>query len=269
MARINIEDSIYKDHRFVALMQKTGDYWKALGLLVGAWSLAQKHYLDESNDRLIPFKDWQRTCFEVLVEVGLAEVREKGIYIKGADSQFGWLVQRSNAGKSSAQSRKSMNDRSTDVQRKATVEQPLTLTLTPTLTPTLKNSNIKTPAVRKKLTPDQSELNSKIWQAYSQAYHLRYKVEPTRNDRTNSQISSLRQRLGVDALEIVKFYLRHNDKYYIQKLHPIGLCLHDAEALATQWKRGQAVTEADARAHQKTHEHQSQWDRMGDKERHK
>lgn len=86
------------------------------------------------------------------------------------------------------------------------------------------------------------ELNKEIWEAYSKAYFDRYRVEPTRNATVNAQVSQLAKRLGVDAVEIVKFFVRHPDSFYVSKTHSIGLCLKDAETLKTQWLRKKPIT---------------------------
>lgn len=100
MARINIEDSLYKEKRFEKLMFKLGGRRAALGALVEAYVLAQKHYLNEKNDGLIPFEEWEREeIAPEILECGLAERRDKGIYIKGSETQFCWLKQKSNSGK--------------------------------------------------------------------------------------------------------------------------------------------------------------------------
>lgn len=96
------------------------------------------------------------------------------------------------------------------------------------------------------------ELNKKIWETYRENYYQRYKVDPVRNATVNAKISQLGKRVGHDALEIVKFYLQHNDQFYLKSLHSIGLCLKDCESLYTQWKRGRAITGADARRGEKT-----------------
>ena len=104
MARINIEDSLYKEKRFEKLMLKLGGRRAALGALVEAYMLAQKHYLNEANDRLIPFEEWAREeIAPEILECGLAERRDKGIYLKGSETQFGWLKQRSDSGKTVSQ----------------------------------------------------------------------------------------------------------------------------------------------------------------------
>ena len=89
---------------------------------------------------------------------------------------------------------------------------------------------------------EQKNLNKKIWDSYLNAYRLRYGVDPVRNATINTQISGLGKRLGAEAVDVVKFYLAHNDSFYLKGTHSIGLCLRDCESLRTQMLRGTAVT---------------------------
>jgi hypothetical protein len=89
------------------------------------------------------------------------------------------------------------------------------------------------------------DLNIKIWEAYKNEYYLRYRVEPIRNASVNSKVSQLAKRLGTDAIEVVVFFINHNDPFYLKQLHQIGLCLTNAEALYTQWKHGRAILPRD------------------------
>lgn len=91
------------------------------------------------------------------------------------------------------------------------------------------------------------DLTRQIWETYRSSYKLRYGVEPVRNASVNAKISQLAKRLGAEAVPVVEFFLRHNKQFYAQKLHDIGLCLADAEALRTQWAKGKAITETDLR----------------------
>ena len=138
MARINIDDSLFKDSRYINLLIKVGDKDKALGIVVSAWMVAQRFFLNEKYDRLIPFSAWENQgCSNLLLEFGLAEKREKGVYVMGSNDQFGWLIQRSEAGKrkmggaDSHQEKQIVNK--TGVQRLGTGRngsEPLTLPLT-------------------------------------------------------------------------------------------------------------------------------------------
>lgn len=112
---------------------------------------------------------------------------------------------------------------------------------------------------KKKAAPKE---NVAVWEAYREAYFLRYKKDPVRNAAVNKQISELTKRIGADAVDVVKFYLSHNGAYYVQRCHPINLCLTDAEGLHTQWVRGKAITGNDVRQFEKTDGYRSQMERI-------
>lgn len=99
MARINIEDSLFKDKRYERLLIMTGDGRIAKGALVEAFMLAQEFFQNETSDGLIPSDVWNRSdMHESLITSGCAEVREKGIYVMGSKSNFTWLKQKKEAG---------------------------------------------------------------------------------------------------------------------------------------------------------------------------
>jgi hypothetical protein len=123
VARINIEDKIYQDNRFTKLLIKLGSKRMALGALVEAWSLAQRFYLCQDNDRLIPKKEWdEQEIAPEIIEVGFAEIREKGVYMHGAEAQFKWLLSCQAKGIRSAEAKAI---KSTSVQPVLTAVQPL------------------------------------------------------------------------------------------------------------------------------------------------
>jgi hypothetical protein len=86
-----------------------------------------------------------------------------------------------------------------------------------------------------------------FWDAYSNAFEQRWKVKPTRNAKVNSQINQLLKRIPVEeAPDIGRFYVFHNKSFYVEKQHPIGLLLADAESLRTQWLTNKQVTRREA-----------------------
>lgn len=104
-------------------------------------------------------------------------------------------------------------------------------------------TKIKNKNENKNIKSTQNEnLNREIWDAYKSSYEQRYGVEPTRNASINAKISQIGKRLGADAVEVIKFFVRHNESFYIKKAHSVGLCLSDAESLHTQWKTGNSIT---------------------------
>lgn len=107
---------------------------------------------------------------------------------------------------------------------------------------------IPTPFQAELIPPDPKpksdpEANRRVWESYRAAYSQRYGVEPVRNATTNSQISNLVKKLGErEAALVVKFYLTHNDSFFVKNTHTLGHCLSAAETLRTQMLKGKAIT---------------------------
>jgi hypothetical protein len=98
MARINIEDSIYRDERFHKLSAFEG-YYKALGICVAAWDLAHR-WFNKHPENLIPFSVWdEKNELSLLEKYGLAERRDNGVYVKGSSTQCDYLTKRVEAGR--------------------------------------------------------------------------------------------------------------------------------------------------------------------------
>ncbi len=95
MARINWEDSIWSDPRFMKLCVKLGDEEKAAGKILMAWRLAQKCWCPDKLP--IPKEKW--SFGSDLIEVGLAKESGDGIYMCGSEEHFDWWFKKVNAGK--------------------------------------------------------------------------------------------------------------------------------------------------------------------------
>lgn len=105
--RINIEDSLYADYRFKALVRNLGDEDRAVGMCVRFWRSAAVRW---AHDELVSREQFRIEGFEPLAEVGLAEERESGFYAKGSEN-FEWYHAKVSAavkaGRASAAARKS------------------------------------------------------------------------------------------------------------------------------------------------------------------
>lgn len=112
-------------------MIEVGDVDRAIGCLVRAWSLAQKWYLKPGGK--IPISEWNASEINpAVVNVRLATVEGNFVIVSGADQQFGWLKQRSDAGRASRS--KSLDNSINDRQRSLTDadgSKPLPLSLPP------------------------------------------------------------------------------------------------------------------------------------------
>jgi hypothetical protein len=150
MARINIEDSLYKDNRFISLFMELNSVETAIGALIRVWSVAQEYYL--KDDRKIPLEVWKKQGLnDAVLRCGLATEENGRISVSGADSQFKWLLQRVEAGKLGGRpkTRKvdSITDRLATDNRPVPPEtgsNPLPLTLPLTLTQNVVTENIET-----------------------------------------------------------------------------------------------------------------------------
>lgn len=102
-------------------------------------------------------------------------------------------------------------------------------------------------------TPLAPAKSSAVWDAYAEAYRVRYLVDPVRNQSVNAQLCKFVDKLGVDAAPpVAAYYLSHNGSWYVQKMHPVNLLLVDAEKLHTEWLTGRQITKAQAEQTDKT-----------------
>lgn len=147
MARINIEESLRGDRRFIKLISLlNGDYEKALGAVVHLWSVAQTYW--KKDQSLIPDKAWRdQEINPALLQVGLAEKQDHGYYAAGSKENFDWLLTRVKSGRSggkrSGEARRNKSDslerskpEANASKRKQTEASPLPLTPPLTLSPT-------------------------------------------------------------------------------------------------------------------------------------
>ena len=86
------------------------------------------------------------------------------------------------------------------------------------------------------------------WQAYSDAYEKRHGAKPVRNATVNAQIIQFIKRIGYEeSPHVAEFYVYHNNAFYVQKMHTVGLLLADAEKLRTEWVTKKTMTNTQAR----------------------
>ncbi len=270
MARINVEESIHKDPRFFALAVKLGGREQAMGTLVYAWLLAQEWW--KTNGRLVPLNEWKRLPhFDMLLEVGLAEIRDGKVYVAGATDSFRWLEQKQNAGRGNKG--KSRKRTVTGVKRTPTRDEPLSPSPLPSPSPISRSLSdsfapqSSTEDAPSELLPPEGDPprdrkrdrgglrggkgpapTTPVWDAWRESYLARYQTEPIRNQEFNVQAANLIRKLSTaEAPEVARFYLAHNAYLYVNSGHAIGLLVRDAQKLRTEWITGRKVTQAAAR----------------------
>jgi hypothetical protein len=105
VARINVEDSLWSDARFMRLCVKLGDELRAAGAVLVAWKTAQKFWCPNRQPiSEAAFRD--ANLPDALVEVGLAERMADGVRMRGSEEHFSWWFDKKAAGMKSAAVRK-------------------------------------------------------------------------------------------------------------------------------------------------------------------
>lgn len=110
MARMNIEECWWTDPRRSLLIKNTGSEELADGAIIKAWRLAQEFWKNQKG--LVPIDLFETLPhFKEIISAKLADVRGAFVYVRGSSAYLDWVREKrdqaSEAGKKSAQSRKS------------------------------------------------------------------------------------------------------------------------------------------------------------------
>lgn len=252
MARVNIEDTLWTDLRFMRLCVLLGDELRAIGAIVGAFRLAQKFWFPEKK----PIPELQFNCSRLplaLVESGLVVQGDGGFYVCGSEEQFAWLFHRQAGGKASVDARNKKRKKAnlTAVNSSSTAlenSQEDASSYSSSFSSSLSNSGSESKNLPEgSKAPPVPSKGSLVWEAYREAYWKRYGIEPVRNAMVNSQCAQLAKRLGDESKHVVGFYLNHPDAFYVRNRHPIGFLVKDAEKIRTDWKMGEGISTTRAR----------------------
>lgn len=267
MARINIEDRLFRDVRWMGLITKTGCHYKALGLISSAWILAQENWIKHG---FIPKKSWPKEL-NLLIEAELAEVNEEGgVYVKGSKRAFEWLKQRSNSGKSKSHNKtrnlkqnnkKQLNSTERTPNGSRTATEALTLTLTPTLTHSLDHTNSNT--VHSEQVADgpknRNIKNSQlVKEKYFSSFKSRYGTEPVWGVKETVGANRLITSVGLDdALALAEYYPSYIEPWHVKRRHTFSILVAQAHQVLTDMRNIKHVI--DSRAHEKNFD-----DKVGD-----
>jgi len=264
MARINIEDSLWKDERFQDLMIKVGSRHAAKGMVVELWTLAQEYWFPEK--KLIPADKIKRAGLDAVVEVGLAEVRESGIFAIGADTAFGWLFQRQDAGKKGGRPSK------TGKRPKATAKRPKAaesgrqagesgenpLTPSPSLPLFSSSSSGSTSDSEYNSVGDGAEAHPVVEiknpvgffiATYVKAYQKRYpEARPDLTGKIQGKVKTYVGEVPIErACEMIRMYCEMNDPWFLTKCHDFGTFIENLSKVGVALDGGRTLTQAEIR----------------------
>lgn len=248
MARINIDDSLFNDPRFMDLVQRLGPE-VAIGSLVLAYKCAQRFWVP----RLLPIPSDQFRLSKLrqeIIEVGLAEIRENGsVYIKGTEEQFAWLIQRSKAGRENKG--KSVKRKRTEPNGTERNRSSYSSSYSSSSSSSVSSSNSAIAAQSTQAAPDLSPEDRlrgvvAVWcSEYKRRYGVQYRV-------TGKDIGILKRLLGgigsPDTLcRIIVAYLGMADSWFINKRHDVATLEANLAKVSEYEQSGQLVTQSQIR----------------------
>lgn len=99
----------------------------------------------------------------------------------------------------------------------------------------------------KESTPDSQNTTTLMWNHYSECYHRRWGVDPSRSAKGMSILKSLIASHGFERSHlIVSHYFEMRDAYYIRRCHPLTVLRQDADRIAVSCETGKAITQSEA-----------------------
>jgi len=168
MARVNVDESIFLDARFTELAMILSSRALAIGELVLAWRIAIMYYAKHNS--YIPLSVWKKQKLsDSIITVGLAEVRDDFVYVRGTEKHADWLKKLQISGKKGGLAKSKRKAEIIEENSKQMLEYPkpfepsLLLNInTKTVSP-FRLTQLDVPPVE---TPDQIDPLVKIWEQH-------------------------------------------------------------------------------------------------------
>jgi hypothetical protein len=228
VARINIEENLWGDARFLKLCIALGDELRAVGAVVMAWKTAQRFWCPDRKP--IPTSDFQTAGLpKALIDVGLAEETPEGIRMRGSEEHFSWWFQRQEAGRKGGLA--------TAERKLATAERPISGVeqIVPSSSSSYsyslslsKNKELKALAVAR----PQPEGIGRFVAEYVKAWQRRYgdKTRPDLGGKVQGQIKAFMKDRDVDrAVQLIQVYFQMDDKWFVTKCHDFGTFIENLD----------------------------------------
>lgn len=256
MARINVEERWWSDPRRTELILKIG--YEADTAALNLWRLAQEFWAKEKM--LVPIEVFERMRHaSILVEVGLAVVRERSVYVRGSSDLLGWLSERRSqaqeAGRKSAEARRkkagSAQPKGGKGYKKTERDPNEIRTEVNGTEPSCSysysysSSNSKSRIKEKGALPisQSAPENENPVSVYCAEWKSRNGKSP---DLRGKEIGQLRQ-LGKDlgpprACQIIRTYFRMPDSFFIKRGYDVSTMLSNLAAIQQFEANGKVIT---------------------------
>lgn len=276
---MNVEDGLWSDQRFLRFCIKIGDEARAVGYVVLAWKLAQKHWCPDRKP--IPEKDWFEAGLpEDLIETGLAERKEDGrIYVRGSESQFAWWFQRQEAGKKGGEAsaaKRSPGGRRAVAKRSGSKSKQIQPSSSSSFSFSSSSSSSDSSSISENYSVGEAsgELPVEVYNpigyfigVYRKAYQARYGAEakPDVTGKIQGQIKRLLEDVPLArACALVQTYCAMSDQWFVTKAHDFGTFLANLSKVGLALDTGKTITRTEARQAETSSYHQDQLRRIAE-----
>lgn len=257
MPRLSVEEDWWTDPRRESLATFVGSLLLADAVALRMWRASQSYWKKDHSE--VPSEVFDSLPYsQDLIKCGLAERRDKTVYVRGSAEHHEWLNERhqaaSKGGKRSAErprdelGRLMKSPKQTPSKHQANEEiypsklQASSSSSSSSSYSNTKNLNTVAPPPLVEDAPQKKEkspsASQSAWQSYRDAFIRRWQTEPIRNAMVNGQLSNLIARVGREsAPDLLAFYVQSNEAYYVRQRHSIGIALKDCEKLMTDLER--------------------------------
>lgn len=284
LARVNVETAAIAETRFFEFATEMGfQRHEAIGLLVLLWHDSQERlFIEGSRQEILSFiplqKDKKENCFDALVKCQYLTAKDDRYEINGNRRHVNSLMAlkklKSKAGTASGIARRKQQDRTEREQVLNRTEQTSTepsrnaMQHNSNQDSTIQNTTIQNNSKQSKTNNtlktgsaqaaspkrDTTGKSAPLWQAYKEEYVKKWKDEPPPPDATiYSQLCVLLRNLGEKkAIEVIRYYFKMSDSYYIQNFHPIPLLVKQRHKIYSSMTTGLTHTKASMNRYEKT-----------------
>ena len=248
--RTNFHKEVYGQEEYQELLLEVGCQYKTRGLLLVAWELAQKHWLEH---KAVPFDKFPE-ALHVLLRHGFAkeETREDGrfIYVSGSSEHCKFLEKQSANGTKGGRSKspkklanlrqyaknpeaKPKPDRS---QKNPTeVSTSISVSTSELVPKTSSSGEVAAPPAPSDLVPKGKNAVA-LW---LEAYHRKYRVRYPDMGKDHGTLTALEKRYSGPELEILfACYLAIKDPLYEKQSHPLSLFFRDLPKISLAAQTG-------------------------------
>jgi len=244
-----IDDSIFRDTRFLNLVAKIGDPEKAMGTMLNAWMTAFEFW---KNKHPIPRSTWvERGLNDLLIDVGLARYQgDDAIYVSGTERMNEWyhkLIEKGRKGglKSQANRRSTARAKSTRAKPKQPTytypyTYPVSVTDTDEASTNASHSTKAGPLSEK--TNHYGNAIAWFCSEYKRRYNSQYRI----TGKDAGTIKRLCDGLGSEDVykRIVTAYLDMPDQWFVNKRHDVTTLEANLAKVSQFEQSGQMVTQA-------------------------